>query len=723
MAGEFAVPFNSRQWAEMAGWYHDLGKYSQKFQRRLGGSGERVDHSTAGARHVVKAWGEKLQSSRLLAYVIAGHHAGLPNYGSVADSNESCLAIRLNRVPEPYETEEIKALPAAAPLAFSLRPGLEPGFQLALFTRMVFSCLVDADSLDTEAFVNPKKSKIREHNVSFKDLLDRFRMHNHANFSETKREIDRRRAEILQECLAQAEDDPGLYTLTLPTGAGKTLTSLGFALKHAVKNELKRIIYVIPYTSIIEQNAQKLREVLGDPNVLEHHSNVRHAVKDEEDEEYDVPNAAKKLELAEENWDVPVIVTTNVQFFESLFANKRARCQKMHNIAGSVIVLDEAQMINGGFFRPILYALEELVRNYGCTVVFCTATQPELAKLLPKPVPIREIVEDVPLRFEQFGRVKLQRLGIAGYDEIAARLADHQQALCIVNTRRAARELFEKAVARCGAGRVWHLSARMCPNHRLAILGKIRKQLEDNQPCILISTQLIEAGVDIDFPVVYRELAGLDSIAQAAGRCNREAKAPFGHTYVFEPEAGLPKGWFTLTASVTRAVLDKYPDDPLSLAAVRDYFNELLVYQTMDQGKDTLDEKGILPLTREGASRFEFPFRDIASRFQLIDTTAKPVIVPWRTDEEKKDPFKRPESQRLLEALRSASGLKTIMRDLQPYIVQLYPQEFEDFRQANELEEVREGIWALSRPELWYDDNIGIRPFSAERQAEENLVL
>lgn len=730
LAGQFASQFRAKEWGELVGWLHDVGKYSAEFQSRLRGTPIPVDHSTAGAQLVM----ERIHSKRLAlipAYVIAGHHAGLPDCGS-SNGEESCLLQRLKRQVHAYDAafQDISGVvyPDRPP---SIQVGFEPGFQFSFFIRMLFSCLVDADSLNSEQYENPSRNALRHHPADFDELSRRFAAYINQNFSQPKRPIDRIRSELLQECLRQADKPRGLYTMTLPTGSGKTLISLGFALEHARVHGLQRIVYVIPYTSIIEQNAAKFREVLGDDQVLEHHSNVqRESYEDQLDDEEKKAawTLQQKLSLAEENWDFPVVVTTNVQFFESLFANRRSRCRKLHNLVNSVIILDEAQMMNGGFFKPSLYALEELTRNYGATVLLCTATQPEVRLLFPEkpaPVKITELVQDVPLRYEQFKRVRLEVLGRIEEADLTDRLAAHDQVLCIVNTRKMARELYNQLRIRDEEG-IFHLSARMCPLHRLHMLERIRQRLENGQICRVISTQLIEAGVDVDFPAVYRELAGLDSIAQAAGRCNRNGKQAVGCTYVFETPQGLPPGWFRTTADVTRSVMRRHPGDPLSLAAVHDYFQELYHVQTLGQ-KDSTDSQGILSLLRETGARLEFPFRTVAERFQLIDNATRAVIVPYAgrvgsemgngigADSQNADS----KVYELLESLQHAVFVTGIMRQLQPYVVQLYPQEFEAFRRAGEIVEVRADVWKLKNPDRWYDQKLGVLPYSEDYHAQE----
>lgn len=752
LAGEMAQAFQARKWAEVAGRLHDLGKYSRAFQKRLEGSSKQVDHATAGALALVKHWsrnGSEQAAARLLAYAIAGHHAGLPDYGTSEADHNACLRKRLARTDhvEDYSAGYTEIIIPDAPTTFPLQPGPAPGFQFSFFTRMLFSCLVDADSLNTEAFSDPTKHALRKRDTVdskrttelFKQLKQQFYAYRSAKFHTPRGDIDRWRTEIFEETIQRAKDPRGLFSLTLPTGSGKTQVSLGFALEHAVKHSLRRILYVIPYTSIIEQNAQEFRDILGAEHVLEHHSNFQHEQHREGSEAFETTERQK---LAEENWELPLIVTTNVQFFESLFAARRSSTRKLHNIAGSIIILDEAQMMNGGFFRPCLYALDELVRNYGCSVLFCTATQPPASKLLPHAT-IQETVADPQYRYEQFERVQVQFDGKMSWTELTEQIAEEGgQALCIVNTRGNARELYTTLSGRYAEDELYHLSARMCPKHRRDILDTVKKRLQDNLPCILVSTQLIEAGVDIDFPTVYRELAGIDSIAQAAGRCNRNGRLQragqpcLGKVHVFETEQGLPKGWMSQTGAIARGLLIKFEEkgqSPLSIEAVKEYFAELFFYGKNDE-RDQTDTEGILPLLEEDVKNMAFPFKTVADKFRLIDSPMETLLIPYVDDAERQaaqekgedpdDPYYKGKARQLLHSLKSEPHtIRHIMRSLQPYTVQLYPHEFREYLRAGELEEVREGIFALTRANAWYDDKTGIKPYSQESAARELLIM
>ncbi|WP_047013691.1 CRISPR-associated helicase/endonuclease Cas3 [Paenibacillus sp. IHB B 3415] len=746
LTAEFAQKFGMDQWGYLAGYLHDLGKYSEEFQRRLEGTSKKVDHATAGAKEIMK-FGSNQRMATILSYIIAGHHSGLPDYGTVSGA-DACLSRRLEKKLKDYSAAFSEIKIPELPVQFSLQPGISASFQMFFLTRMLFSCLVDADTLNTERFASPSQANKRGVAANFPVLLKRFHNHMANRFSKPSKRIDYYRAEIFNECMGKAKLSRGLFSLTLPTGSGKTLVSLGFALEHTVQHpELQRIVYVIPYTSILEQNAAIFREVLGEEVVLEHHSNVQHET-DESEEDVDDEKAAHRLRdlrrLSEENWDMPVIVTTNVQFFESLFSHKRSKARKLHNLTNSVIVLDEAQMMNGAFFKPCMYALEELVRNYGCTVIMCTATQPPASGILNNSrgrheVKVKEIVTQPELRFQQFERVRVSSRGIMSLDSLAGELNNLSQALCIVNTRKTARELFETLQrlqdrpSDAFEG-LYHLSARMCPKHRMDILKEVRKRLESGQPCLVISTQLIEAGVDVDFPEVFRELAGLDSIAQAAGRCNRNGKLShgevrvYGKVHVFELERGLPKGWMSLTGNLARTILNDSLNkglDPLSISAVKSYFAELSSFQHIGSTDSTDGKEIIAKIEREGR-QLAFPFAEIGREFRMIDEQLEPIIIPYKTDEEKEKGVDEDKTafSILLNRIRYAPHLsRELLRQLQPYTVQLYVYEYNAFKHAGELTEIREGIRVLERPGTWYSQQTGVKPYSAECAAREIYIL
>lgn len=668
----FAAAFGAENQGRLAGLAHDLGKYSAAFQRRLNG-GPKVDHATAGAAECCKL------NQNSAAFAVAGHHGGLPDGGGQGDHYEDkTFCGRMKKAAlgklEPYEAwqKEVK-LPLALQPAFSSWP------EEMFFTRMLYSCLVDADFLDTEAFMAGEALK-RGGGDSIEVLGDKLQAHVSGWFP-PKTELNRERCAMLKRCMEQGErQSPGLYTLTIPTGGGKTTASLAFALRHARAHGMRRIIYVIPYTSIIEQNAQVFRDILGEKNVLEHHSSILYDIEDEARPE----NA--RLARATENWDMPVVVTTAVQFFESLFANRSPQCRKLHNLAQSVIIFDEAQMLPMPYLRPCVFAIAQLVERYGVSAVLCTATQPALDGVFREFLPDRPAVELCPpetIHQEVFRRVTFRREGKLSWEAVAERISGQTQALCIVNSRKSAQEIY----ALLDKEGTFHLSTLMYPAHRKAKLEEIRTRLKAGLSCRVVSTSLIEAGVDVDFPAVFREEAGLDSILQAAGRCNREGKCPAGESIVtiFQSETP-PPSLFEIPVAAGRQALSRC-DRPDSPEAIRCYFQELLDLK----GPEALDQKNILT----AMERDYMPFQKIAERFHLIDSETQTVYIPLG------------EGEKLARRLRSGERGRALFRALGQYGVSVYPQHFETLDLAGDLEVLEDGSAVLTNLAL-YDNSTGL---------------
>lgn len=722
MAEKRAGKFGAGKLGKIAGLAHDIGKYSREFQARLTGSSERVDHATAGAQEMCRRFGPVV--GQALAYIIAGHHSGLPD-GNGGDAKN--LPARLKKeLPPYYAFEQEVTIPELSNQDLAAMPRARDkdmaAFSFAFCIRMLYSCLVDADYLDTERFMQPEKFQSRPSQIPLTILLSRFEKMAAALAARNRqnpRPINVTRQEILERCLDMSESEPGLFTLTVPTGGGKTYSSLAFGLKHAVKYNMDRIIYVVPYTSIIEQNAQVFRDVLEDKSrqenvVLEHHSNFEYPPGPLDGwDRYE-----KAHRLAADNWDMPVVVTTAVQFFESLYANRGSRCRKLHNLVNSVIILDEAQMIPIEYIKPCLWALAELVFNYHTTVVLCTATQPAINELLPGGLRPREIMRD-PQRLQKlFKRVTVNYCGNMSDDELAAAMAEREQVLTIVNTRRHARLLFERLRHLTAEG-IYHLSARMCPAHRKKLLTEIRQALQAGRPCRVVSTQLIEAGVDVDFPVVYRAAAGIDSIAQAAGRCNRENRQKEGHVYVFDPEAhGMPqRGRFAEVAGLTRSTmrrLQRFDGDLLSLAAIEDYFKQLLATE-----RDNLDAEGIIQAINGGREEKAFPFATIAAKFQFIDSPTVAVVVPYNDNDDAKDHDK---VWRLMEKAEHHPYPASMARSLQPYVVQIYQHELAALEKAGAIRTVGDFMKFLT-DRSFYDAEFGLRDAEEVKAPTEVLMF
>jgi len=657
MAAMFAGPFGGEQHARRTGLLHDLGKYSPAGQRRMMDPEHtaKVDHATAGGQIA-----SQQLNDLIAAFAAAGHHAGLPDMGSRADAEGSTLMTRMKK----------KLIGDFDPLAWKSEIKLQPGkclpdwldmkdaYQVHFYTRMLFSCLVDADFLDTESFMQDTPPE-RGSGDSMTVLLERLKEYVKPWLKDTDVEINSKRSEILRGCLDGAESQRGMYTLTVPTGGGKTVSSLAFALSHAARHGLSRVIYVIPYTSIIEQNAAVFARILGEENVLEHHSNV-----DFYGDEYDSEDRyIGRKRLAAENWDAPVIVTTAVQFFESLYAAKASRCRKLHNLADSVIIFDEAQMIPVSYLRPCVAAITELVRHYGVSAVLCTATQPALEKMIHEYAPEMKICELCPKQNEMMGffrRVNFLWEGEMADWVLAEQLSRSEQALCIVNTRKRAQQLFDLLPEE---GR-FHLSTLMTPEHRSRILSEVKHRLEKGQQCRVVSTSLIEAGVDIDFPEVWREEAGLDSILQAAGRCNREGKRPReeSRVHVFKAEGRTLRMIAQNVSAMQMAV--EGCNEPDSSEAIRAYFEMLHKLRN-----EQLDAAAILEKCGKLA------FRSIDEAFQLIEGDTAAIYIPTE------------ENTEMLDLLRKGIVSRGLLRKLGRSAINVYRNHLDELRNAGKVED------------------------------------
>jgi CRISPR-associated endonuclease/helicase Cas3 len=702
LAADFAAAFDAREWGRLAGLWHDLGKYQPKFQARLRGSGESVEHAGAGA---ALAFSKAKDCGLPLAFAIAGHHAGLANLTTSEEGgrtplksrlkeNASVLAGLLPSLPAELTAPDLPAFPAT----LTSRSSLE------VWTRFLFSCLVDADFLATEDFYSPGlrraalagSEKVPILRQRLDDSIDGLV----AALPEERRTstVNLRRAEVLAACRDAADLPPGLFSLTVPTGGGKTLAAMSFALRHAERHELRRVIAAIPFTSIIEQNAAVYRRALGESNVIEHHSGLDPLAAQERNSAAEI-----RRRLAAENWDAPVIVTTNVQLFESLFAASPSRCRKLHNIARSVILLDEAQTLPADYLLSILDILKELTSRYGCTVVLTTATQPALARResLPQGLDgVREIILDRHGLARDLKRVEVTwpRPGEAPlpYTELAVKLAAEERTLAVVHKRNDARTLAELLPEE----NRFHLSALMCPAHRSVVLAEVISRLKAGLPCRLVSTQLIEAGVDVDFPVVYRCLSGLDSLAQAAGRCNREGRLPGkGRVIFFRAETSPPPG---LPRKGLKAVEEMLQEEPVDLDdpnAHTLYFRKL--YFACD-----LDAKGIQPL------RDVFSYQTVAAKVRLIEEGSIPIVVPYGAADERLAELRRHGPDRLL------------LRSLQPFLVNLFDRDVSKLKNAGALEEVLDGVLALA-PAFHglYDSRFGLVIGDDPRPDPERLIV
>ncbi|MGY6277157.1 CRISPR-associated helicase Cas3' [Methylomonas sp. MgM2] len=643
LAGKFAGAFNCGDYGKVAGLLHDLGKYTIEFQKRLEGRSVRVDHAGWGASIALEQY---RQYGYFIAYAIAGHHTGLCNgeyriEQRLTPLNERCDKNRLPNLIPVWQQELKQYLPVELK-APPLNPNKGFGyFQFAFLARMILSCVVDADRLDTEDFCNRvagKTEKVRGQYPSLAQLKRQF--DEKIGAFKPDSDINKKRSEILESVRRNAtilEPGLGLFSLTVPTGGGKTLASMAFALDHAETFQKRRIIYVIPFTSVIEQNSEVFRKQFGEQYrdaVIEHHSAFNDPAIEDNVEQRD---SKTKLKMAMENWDAPVIVTTAVQFLESLFSNRTRDCRKLHRIANSVVILDEAQTLPMDLLRPCMAALDELGRNYGCSIVLCTATQPALRiedGFEGGFQNVRELAASNTLNperlYEQFKRVTVKHVGEMDNDQVIEKLNQERQVLCIVNNRQQAQELYRGIAGLDGA---FHLSTYMCAAHRKKVLEEIRSALhpDKNKLCRVVSTSLIEAGVDVDFPFVMRSDAGLDSIAQAAGRCNREGKKDRkdSHVWIFtSPEYPPPAELQTYAAKMKETLaIGAFSHDPLGLPAIKDYFGR--VYWHKEAGRTSeLDKHNILEELK-GNKLQSLPFEWIAQKFKVISNAMKTVIVGY----------------------------------------------------------------------------------------------
>lgn len=682
LAAEFANEFGMGDWGYTMGLLHDKGKETSLFQahikRSTGLDLTANDRGYEGHAYVGGLIARSIlpQAFPLIGNSIMGHHRGLYDY---SDLEEECK----KSIPSEVMTPNLQ--PLTFPSWFNQHNLQAKDFHH--IERMLFSCLVDADYLDTERFMQPEQYEQRGVHTLMSELLQKLETHL-ASFGEPKTEVNRIRNEVQQCCREKADEAPGFYSLTVPTGGGKTLSSLVWALHHAVVHDKRRIIIAIPYTSIIVQTASILRNIFGSDNVLEHHSNV--TIDDKQED-----SVNEQLKLATENWDYPIIVTTNVQLFESMMASHSSDCRKLHNIVNSILILDEVQTLPTDFLQPIVDSLDTYQRLFGVSVLFTTASQPVLEGTHQGTNPsvslkgLKKITEIISSSANLHDRLRRVQLEIdqtpSTYDEIASRLTQHDKVLCIVNTRRDAKEIFDRLP---DDGIKIHLSRMMCPAHLSSQIQEMKNALinPDNKIVRIVSTQLIEAGVDIDFPVVFRQEAGLDSILQAAGRCNREGKLGICTTYVFSlaAEHALPKGFISQCNNARLNMDGEY--DWFSPIAMNDYFIQL--YSRV-QSFDKKDMKYYLYNCRE------LLMETAGREFQLIEDDTKSVIINWE------------DSLSLVEQLRTKGPSYSLIKQLSQYSVNLRMRDFDQMLKNGQIEEIISGFYVTNHKNQ-YNNNVGL---------------
>ncbi|WP_294464771.1 CRISPR-associated helicase Cas3' [uncultured Ruminococcus sp.] len=663
-------------YAEIIGMLHDIGKYSNRFQQRINGNDKiKVDHSTCGAQEAFK------MKLLMAAFCIAGHHGGIPNIGVRTDSeNDPTLTGRLKRNTEDYsawinEVDRSKFKPIAEPFTKNRIP-------YTFILRFLFSCLVDADYLDTENFMS-NGAVLRDSGEDLTYLLNLLNKHIE-KWQNPSGKLNILRTQMLNECIDVGKNcNEKLFTLTVPTGGGKTISSMAFALNYAVKHSKKRIIYVIPYTSIIEQNAEVFRKIFGMNNVLENHSNV----------DFDSLDNETKIQmmLAAENWNSPIVVTTAVQFFESMFSNKPSKCRKIHNIADSVVIFDEAQMLPLDYLLPCATAIRQLAENYNSAVVLCTATQPNFQSILNlteknNKLQLTEICKSAEKMADDFRRVNFKYEGKLEDDEIALELKQCKQVLCIVNKKAHAQKIYSMLGK---SDENFHLSTYMYPAHRQQVLDEIRKRLDENKPCRVVSTSLVEAGVDIDFPTVYRAISGIDSILQAGGRCNRENKRNSAESVVHIFNTDEVLSYQQTNTDAAMAVIKKYGDKIYLPEAIKMYFDDLYYYRDIDKTHKVFDKKDIIHCLTN------LEFETVSQRFKMIENDTKALYIC--TDENKEE----------INQLRNGNYTKELFRSLQKYVVNLYEKDFNKLNEVCAIEYV-DNIFYILADNKYYSSKSGI---------------
>lgn len=692
----FSEKFDCYAWGALLGDWHDLGKFMKAFQEYMLEGAAAVEHAVVGGRYSIDAFPDEPYRRLALQFCITCHHTGLQNSAHLQErlvKASGLLHEAIKNIPKELLSKELPEWPRwlVPPSHDSDHLRIDEWKRsLEFWIRMLHSCLVDADWLDAEKrdLDNPPRPEFPSIDI----LRSKLDAHVDEKVDEAKKRnwtpVNGQREIVLTACRSVAKTPSGFFSLTVPTGGGKTLSGMSFALNHAVKNNLNRVIVVIPYTSIIKQNANVYAEIFGQENVIEHHSSLT----PEKDTD--------RNRLASENWDAPIIVTTNVQFFESLYANKNSKLRKLHNIARSVIILDEVQSLPPQLLYPILDALRELHVHYGCTVVLSTATQPALKKresFLCGLDGVKEIIPETENLARNLARVKVEWDvdHVTEYPDIADRIRTDSmnKVLLVTHKREDAREL-----AGLLPGGTYHLSASMCPAHRDDVLNTVKNKLNvESETVRLVSTQLIEAGVDIDFPVVFRALAGLDSISQTAGRCNREGKRAHGQLILFRAPTEPPPGVLRLGKGITESLLNMSESDGVPLCSdgtldlcAPDIFHTYfrLFYSSVQK-----DGAGVQ------SARMQLDYPEVAKRFRMIDSETYPVVVPYG------DAYAK------MEAIRGKfKPSREDFRSLQQYIVHIYPQELGRLEVVGALGSLHEKAFYFLTPqyERLYNNRFGL---------------
>lgn len=703
LAEGFSVDF-LKPLAKKASYDHDTGKYALKYQWRLDDDNIKFSHAACGALEYKKFADKNDCFAPLMEYCIAGHHTGLMDGGTVADNSDSpTLNGTLKRADEytgdsdysAYTTEiDFATLTQEeiTPLRNELRSATNPTELIeryAFFTKYVFSCLTDADFLDTEIFCN--KNVERGMSGDFKMALDK--LNRELSDMPSNTPLRQARSRIQQQAFDNSVNKSHISILDMPTGSGKTLCSL----KLALESGKKRIIYVIPYTSIIEQTANKFEKMFGDVlPVLQHHSNYSYDGGTEEEKK-----TAEKLKRTCENWDAPLIITTSVQFFQSIYHYKGSALRKLHNLRDSVIVFDEIHLIPTELLRPCLKAVGYITKYLNSEALFLSATMPDYSKLFDKFLPdvnYNKLVTD-RTNFKYFKKCEYKDMGRTTLETIAENASRCKNALIVVNTKKTAAELYNLV-----QGEKYHLSANMTPAHRSRVIEVVRNKLENGEHITVVSTSLVEAGVDLDFNTVFRQLSGLDSILQAGGRCNREGKDAKGYVYVFDIDETYRKGSdLAMRINKTKGLLEKY-QDITSYDCIKEYYDGIFDFNQSriaensiakyNEQSNSFDRQGLM-------SPYSIPFQSYAMQFEYISADTISIVIDDPNDQT---------CHELIETLRK--GDMSVRRALQKYSVSVYMNVFKDLYSQGVLNDHGTGIFILEN-QSYYNNETGLNTQAA----------
>lgn len=672
--------------AEFVGQIHDIGKYTSGFQKRINGAENiRVEHAICGAKEVAKAPPKSYVP--MIEYCVAGHHSGLPDGGTKVDGEEdSTLHGRMKRKTGDYSAyeNEVKLEYPKDNLRelFDVSNQREIIERYSFFTRYLFSCLTDADFIDTERFVTPNTD--RGIDGDFQKAYEKVCKKLNSFKIETK--LQESRSIIQEQVYKSVESNANVYTLNMPTGSGKTLCSIRAALKTAIENKKKRIIYVIPYVSIIEQTAKVFEDIFGDVlPVLQHHSNYDFDDDKNEDEN---EITSEKLKRSCENWDAKLIVTTNIQFFESLYHYKGRRLRKLHNLADSVIIFDEIHMLPINYIQPCLRAIGYVTKYLNSTAILMSATMPNYDKFMERymsGVKIENAVKDTSL-FNVFDKCRYEYIGKCELASLAEKAQEYDNALIIVNKRKTARELYDIC-----SGNKYHLSTYMTPLHRSEIIAKIKEDIKNGINTTVISTSLIEAGVDLDFKAVFREIAGIDNILQSGGRCNREGKMDMGDVFVFETDGGnyqtKKKSDIIIRANITRNLFEEFENISTD-KCIKEYYGRLLNYK-----EKKIEENTITAIMGNDLRIDGIPFRTYAESFNFIDNQVIGIVIPCD------------ENRGLIKELKD--GKLSVKRNLQRYSASVNKDEFKELFQIGIIETLDCGVCILANTD-YYKSDVGL---------------